>query len=213
MVAGGGIGEKHFAVPEGVVGEDDAAGGQEGQHEVEVGGVEAFVGIDEYEVEVAAEAWYDIEGIAYVEGDAAAVGYGGELGTDEVFEFVVDFDGVELCAVGEGFGHGERGVAGECAYLEDAVGAEHGDEHTEDAPLKVSAHHAWVYDVESRLACDAAEVVGLGVGMGGDVVVNQAVGLVGELVGLFECHDVYDRVIYTSVLSGGRGRTGCGRGA
>ena len=127
-----------------------------------------------------------------MKGDAAAVGDGGELGADEVLHLVVNLDGVQLRAIGEGFGHGEGRIAGERAYFKHAPGAEHGDEHTEYAPLNVTAHHARVDDVESRLAGDSAQIVRLGVGVRRDVFVNQTVGFVGESVCLFKCHFTSD---------------------
>lgn len=100
MVGGGGIGVEDFAVPKGVVGEDESAGAEEGQEEFVVVAVEAFVGVDEGEVEWGGEGGDDVEGVADVKGDFVAVRGGGELAADEGLLFVVDFDGVQFAVGG-----------------------------------------------------------------------------------------------------------------
>ena len=63
--------------------------------------------------------------------------------TEEVLEFVKDFDGVELAyprdRIGcESFGHRKSTVAAECAQLEDAMSIDHLAKHLEQSSLKVA---------------------------------------------------------------------------
>ena len=84
--------DENFAVPKSVVGKDDASGIHAWEEHVVVLLIEAFVGIDEGEVEIAFDLRNDVNGIAYVEVDLIAMRSRLELLADEIFEFVVDFD-------------------------------------------------------------------------------------------------------------------------
>ena len=84
--------DEDFAIPKGVVGKNYATGIHARKEHVVVLLIEAFVGIDEGEVERAVDLRDDVDGIAYVEVDKVAVRSRLELLADEVFEFVVDFD-------------------------------------------------------------------------------------------------------------------------
>jgi hypothetical protein len=92
MVVVGWVFDEDFAIPEGVVGKNYATGIHAWKEHVVVLLIEAFVGIDECEVEIAFDLRYDVNCIAYVEVDKVAVRSRLELLADEVFEFVVDFD-------------------------------------------------------------------------------------------------------------------------
>ena len=127
--------DEDFAIPKGVIGKNDATRIHARKEHVVVLLIEAFVGINEGEVERAFDLRYDVDGIAYVEVDFVAMRSRLELLADEVFEFVVDFDGMEFAVSRQSFSHAESRIARVGAKLDDATSASHLDKELEYAPL------------------------------------------------------------------------------
>lgn len=181
QVAGGRGGVEHLAVPEGVVGDDEAAGADEGQHELVVLVVDALVGIDEDHVEGPFELGDDVERIAEMEVDELAeVACALHHVAEEVLKLVENLDGVELAQAGvgiggEGFGHGEGAVAAECAQFEDAMSSCKLAKHLEQSSLKVTGTHAWIGQSQVRKPLHLVEQFRLGVNVGANVFVERIV--------------------------------------
>ena len=113
---GVGDGVEDFAVPEGVVGDDESAVVEAGEEQVEIAGIVALVGVDVDQVEgLDIKRGDDVEGVADVEDDVGAAGGGGGKEIEQtVFHLVVDFDGVERGSRLHSLGEAEGRVAGEC---------------------------------------------------------------------------------------------------
>ena len=63
----------------------------------------------------------------------------------------------------QSLGHAESAISREGAYLQDVFGAYHGDQHLEQAPLDMAAHHASVECVQVGGPPKAVQIVALGV--------------------------------------------------
>ena len=146
--------------------------------------IEAFVGIDEGEVESAFDLRYDVDGIAYVEVDKVAVRSRLELLADEVFEFVVDFDSMQFAIGGQTFSHAEGRVARVGAKLDDTARASHLDKEFEYAALQVARHHAWIDHLQMRFAHYVVEIFGLRFRVLLDVFVDLTIRVLGVFFGL-----------------------------
>ena len=157
------------AVPKGVVGEDEAAGTEQGEDGLVGLDVCALVAVDEGHIEGYAQTRGFTVGVADDELNAV-----GDVGVfypraGEVFLFVVDFEGIDAAAGFEALGHADGTVAGECPDFKYVAGTYHADEHPEQTALKMAAGHAAVEQMDVGRTAEAVEVAALGVGVGKDV--------------------------------------------
>ena len=105
-----------------------------------------------------------------MERDSLPVGGIGEGVSDEIFEFVVEFDCVEVGIGVKAFGYAECRIAGESAEFEHPLGADHSCKHLEETPLEVAGAHSAIYEVDIGGTFEAVEVIGMWVDMPFDVV-------------------------------------------
>ena len=111
-----GVGVRHFAVPKGVVGNDETTWCHMWQHHFVVFGILALVGVDKHQIKTLAQPWQNLVGIANVQVNTAAERRLCEMLTEEILQFVLYLDGVKLgIVVEQTFGKALRRIAGECA--------------------------------------------------------------------------------------------------
>ncbi len=134
------------------------------QHAV-IGGVLAFVAVDEHQVERAAQRRGDVERRADVQPDFRAVRTTVEERAGQRLQFVIDLRGVEHGPLLQARGHGERRIPRERADLQHAARPEHAHDHPEQPPLDVPREHAGLHHAQVRLAVQLAQQLLLGCGV------------------------------------------------
>ena len=127
-----------MAVPQGVVGNDEAPRAQDGEHHLVGLCVGALVAIDECHVEGDAQARCLADGVANDE--RHLVGNRRPLypRTCEVLLFVVDLEGVQVAVVLQSLRHAEGRIATERTHLEDVLGTNHLYQHLQQAALQMA---------------------------------------------------------------------------
>ena len=100
--------------------------------------------------------------------------------TQEVFQFVKDFDGMKfadssLGIRGQCFSHGERTVATECAEFEDAMCSGNLAEHLEQTSLQMARTHARIGQPQMREPLHLMQQLRFWVDMSSDVFVERIV--------------------------------------
>jgi len=160
----------HMAIPERIVGKDEASWAEDRQHHLITVAVGTLVAIDEGHIELNAELWRFDEGIANDE--LYLVGHWGTLDPRpcEVLHLVVDLEGVKSSALVKTLCHGDGTIATERADLEDRCGTYHPDEHLQQATLQVSAGHTTMDGVDVRGTPETVEVVGFRLRVTQDII-------------------------------------------
>lgn len=102
VVVGGGVGD--FAVPQGVVGEDEASGDDAREQQLVVFDVVALVGVEKRHVKLSRQRREHFLGRADMERHALSSRDSGEMLAYEVLKLVVYLDGVQLCSRRQGLG-------------------------------------------------------------------------------------------------------------
>ncbi len=116
------LGVDHFPAPKNVVGNDDAAGRETIDDQIEIMAVIFFIGIDEHEVDGAGNLRDDVQGVADVQADAVLHAGLINIALNHGREFFVDIDGVQHTAGLKSFCETERRIAGIGADFEDGFG-------------------------------------------------------------------------------------------
>ena len=165
----------HLARPEDVVRQQESAAFHERpprvvahEHPV-VGGIFAFVAVDEDQIERTAQRRGDVERRTDVEPDLPAAGRAVEETLRQLFQFVVHLDRVERGPLAESGGHRERRVTREGADFEDAARTEHPHEHFEQFSLDVSREHPRLDRLHVSLVIERPQQFRFGCGEAVDV--------------------------------------------
>ena len=149
------------AVPQRVVGHDQAAVGQLGQHRLVVVHVVRLVGVDEDEVERAVQRGDRVEGAAEADLDAVGVRALLDEPASEGDGGLVDVTGDDSPAPREAGGHRQGRVPGEGADLQHAPGARHRHQHLQEPTLERPDHHpVLVLEVDLGLDREGQQVLG-----------------------------------------------------
>ena len=174
------VGVDDVAVPERVVGKDEAARANQREEGLVGFDVGALVAVEESQVEGQSESRGFLVGIADDERDAVGVGRIFDPRSSKILHFIVLFEGpqvgiahvlgVLVSQAGQPFGHAQGRVAAERADLEDALGAYHRHEHLQQSSLQVAAGHVAMEGADIGVAPEPIEIVGLWRGMFAHVV-------------------------------------------
>lgn len=161
---------EHMAVPQRVVSKDEAAGTEHGQRHFVRLDICALVAVDESHVELYAQFWCLLYGVA--NDKAYLVGHGRVFNprTREVFLLVVYLVCVHHSAFFQSFGHAYSTVSAERSHLKDILRTYHPHQHLQQPALQVSARHASAQQVNVSGTPQSVKIVALRVDMGQNVV-------------------------------------------
>ena len=110
---------------------------------------------------------------------------------DEVFELVVELEGVEVAVRGKGGGQADRRISCECAQLEDAFRTGGLHDYAQEFALKLSGKHAGMVCPDVCLLLDPVKSLSLRSHMILDVFVNLLHYLIS--VSLWQCDSIDPR--------------------
>ena len=159
----------NMTIPECVIGQDKAARAHHTEGHLIGGQVCALVAVDEGHVEGDAEAWRLGDSVADDELDTVGHVRAFYPWTGEVFQFVVDLEGVDFAAWFQTLSHADGAIAAEGTHLKDILWAYHAHQHLQQPSLQVSTGHAPTQQMDVGGAVEPVEIVALRVDMVEDI--------------------------------------------
>lgn len=157
-VLGGVGGIEHPAAPEGVVGDDESAESELGQHRLEVDGVPGLVRIEEDQVEGARQPGDRLDCRPHHHLDAVRIGTGRDVAAGEFGMDGRDLTGGDGAAGGQPGSHREGGVPAERPDLEDRPGAHREGQQLEEPSFEPAHHHPGCVEGDPQLGGQRLEM-------------------------------------------------------
>ena len=132
---------EHMPVPQGVVGNDVAAGMHLLQNHLVVFHIETLVSVDKGQVEHNVHIGHHLQGISDIKPDFIGIRRIFQPWTGEVFLLVVDLESVEHGSLFQTFCQTERRISAVSTYLKHLLRTYHLHEHLQHSSLQVARSH------------------------------------------------------------------------